>query len=170
MRYTHEEMQRATRTCRTHGAIGARALVPQIVLQYADKKDTILDYGSGKHAVHAKSLGTRGYNITAHDFGDNFVKGTHNPNALKHKYDMVYASNVMNVQTSQKMLDKTLDEIYRVLKPGGTFLCNYPQSPRYVELDDDTVLSTYGMEAVLKAKFKSVKRIKASSPVWICHK
>lgn len=169
MRYTEDEIKKATRSCRTRGCIGARALIPQMVPQYAKKSDHILDYGAGKEAIHARSLRTRGYHVTAHDFGENFKKGVHDPTALKHRYDLVYASNVLNVQSNQRMLERTLDEILHVLKAGGIFLCNYPTSPRYVEVDGE-ILSTYGLEVLLKERFKSIERVKASSPVWVCRK
>ena len=94
-----------TKTARYTGAVGKKAVVPRYVANIASFDDEILDFGSGSKAIHVQMLKNQGFNVTAWDLGKNFVKGIHSPDALKRQYDIVYASNVLNVQPSRKYLD-----------------------------------------------------------------
>src|ERR1044071_3885328 len=116
--FTDDEVKVANPTSRTHGAVGAKAIVPRHVeaveAKHNDKANRhILDFGSGKDAAHAKALREKGHNVTAHEFGANQKEGVHDKDALNKKYHHVYASNVLNVQSNKKMMAHTLDQIHK---------------------------------------------------------
>ena len=138
--FTMEEVRIANATSRSNGASAKnkdgsiRAIVPKYVAEHVSKEDSILDYGAGKGPLHTKWLREEGFDVTAWDFGDNFIDGVHEKDALSRKYDVVFASNVLNVQSSLNMFLETLSQMYDSLKPGGTLICNYPASPRKMQL------------------------------------
>jgi SAM-dependent methyltransferase len=128
-----EMIQKAMSTARS-SAFANKALVPRVIAQYhfvdhalwPHRRDCeILDYGCGKAQVHVKMLRDRGFNVVGHDFS------APNSEALSKKYDVIYASNVLNVQGDTKMLYDTLHEIKGLLNTHGVFVANYPQAPRY---------------------------------------
>lgn len=162
--FTPEQIKIANATSRTSGAIGANAVVPKHVQLLAKKSHKILDFGAGKHAVHAKALKEKGFNVTAHEFGENQTKGVHDSKALSKKYDLAYASNVLNVQSSPEMLAHTLDQIHKTLHPHGSFVANLPASPRkYKELTGEHVKSE------LEKRFNSVKLIGGTNNIPVFH-
>ena len=144
---TYEEKEIAKRTSRSSGASAVnkdgtiRAIVPRFVEQYVtDKATSILDFGAGRGATSTKYLRNNGFsNVTAYDFwvddGDALLDGS----ALDRQYRVVFASNVLNVQSSKDMLMETLAQIYDVIEEGGEFICNYPSSPRKMEVSADTI-------------------------------
>lgn len=171
--FTKEEIRAANATSRTNGASAknkdgsVRAIVPKYVADNVDKREMVLDFGSGKDAVHTKWLRELGFNVTAYDFGNNVIDGLHDVNALNRQYDVIMASNVLNVQSSMKMLCETMNQINNSLKHGGKLICNYPASPRKI------VLAASELEYILKAWFAGgVERVGGtnSAPVWVIHK
>jgi len=162
--YDPQEMETANRTSRARGAIGGRAITPRYVSTMATPDHTILDYGAGSEAVHAASLRDQGLNVTAHEFGQNRNE-RHDPEALSRQYHIVYASNVLNTQSSHQMMVRTLDQIRASVRPGGGFVGNYPVSPRKSDIKPADV------EALLKQRFKTVKRVggTSSAPLWHAH-
>ena len=82
--------------------------------------------------------------------------------ALNRQYDIVFASNVLNVQSSLQMLFETLNQIKLVMENNGEFVCNYPQSPRKMDLKETDI------EEILLSMFASVERVGGtkSAPVW----
>jgi len=132
---TQEQIRIANATSRSSGAVGRKAIVPQMAEEYLNNARKIgarvvaLDYGAGKDAIHTRDLQSKGHFVIAHEFGAN--KGIwHSNDALQRKYDMVFASNVLNEQSSREMLEATLAEIHSLLAPHGRLYCNYPESPR----------------------------------------
>ena len=95
-----------------------------------DNAGAVLDFGAGKSALQSGSLRKSGYNVTSHDFGDNVKEGVHDPDALTRQYDTVMASNMINTQGSDEMLDITLDQLQIATKSGGRLILNLPISPR----------------------------------------
>lgn len=89
-----------------------------------------LDYGAGYLAMHTAWLRSFGLNVTAHDFGRNFVVGTHDPRALASTYDVVFASNVLNVQGTERALRQTICELSLATDLEGQAIMNWPKSPR----------------------------------------
>lgn len=151
---TPEAIRTANLTSRAAGAVGSKAIVPRLVESTVPKEASILDYGAGKAAAHTQGLRGKGFNVTAHDFGENVVSGLHDPKALSKQYDHVYASNVLNTQSSKEMLGETLNEIHSAMKPGGSGTVNLPMSPRkFKGLDADL------LESELKSRFSKVERI-----------
>lgn len=116
------------------------AITPRFVEQYAPKSYEILDYGAGVIAEHARRLKKSGFrNIRAYDFS--FDGRYHDRDALFHTYDLVYASNVLNVQQTATMMGHTIEQIYGLVRPGGFFVANYPTDPRYATYDPQTLLA-----------------------------
>ena len=138
--FTKDEIRIANATSRTNGASAknkdgsVRAVVPKYVAQYINKEESLLDFGAGRDAVHTKWLREQGFNVVAWEFGDNVVEGLHDKDALNKQYKVVMASNVLNVSSSMNMLLGTLRQIYNSLEYGGKFVCNYPSSPRKMDL------------------------------------
>lgn len=154
-------------TCTTNQYNLKRSIVPNLIPSlYNDKNISILDYGSGRNAWHSRYLISLGYNVTAYEIGKNFNDLYHSKTSLKSVYDVVYASNVLNVQPNVVFLKTVLSEIEQCTSDNGSFICNYPYSPR-----KNKSISTNDMKAYLKSYFKEVKPLpKVSSPTWICRK
>ncbi len=135
--------------------------LPKIVETVAKKTDKILDYGAGKDAFGTKYLREKGFNVIAHEIGVNRVDGLHDPKALNDRYDIVFASSVMNIQpTFSDMLDVVL-EVQALLVKGGKFICNLPKPIKSEARSDD-------LESTLRLGFNKVEKVKNSSPTWVC--
>lgn len=108
------------------------------VLEYLGKhpKAKILDYGAGKFPTVSEYLKSSGYDVTSHEIGSNKTK-IHDTKALHKKYDVIFASNVLNVQIDEDMLKKTLKEIKHCLKGDGCFIASYPDTPRNLKISND---------------------------------
>ena len=142
--FTEQEIKIANETSRSNGASAInsdgtiRAIVPNFIFknieEYQDK--TILDFGAGKDAIHTKWLREQGLNVIAYDFGNNCIEGIHDKDALSKRYDVIFASNVLNVQSSDVMMETTLCQIYKALKKGGKFIFNYPKTPRKLDMPE----------------------------------
>lgn len=156
-----EDVAKANATSRSVGAVGSAAVTPKYVESTSSKAETILDFGAGKDAAHAKRLRDAGYNVTAYDFGSNLKEGLHDPQALSRKYDTVYASNVLNVQSGPEMLRNTLEQIKSVTSGRAVF--NYPDSPRYTKMTPvqvaNTIKEVFGVEPKLVGG-------RPSTPIW----
>lgn len=174
--FSAEEIAVANATSR-NGIGGKTPIVPRVVKSWVDfhydKEDTmILDFGAGKKATEARQLLDEGYLVTAHEFGDNVDPRYHNELALMQKYHIVYASNVLNVQSNVNMLLETLDQMKDVMLDDGELFVNYPSSPRKAGL------TVKQIEECLFMKFRFVERVgmigntpfSCSSPVWNCSK
>jgi SAM-dependent methyltransferase len=147
----------------TSGALAGNAIVPRTARKLAKKTNRLLDFGAGKTAIYTKRLRKAGYNVTAYDFGDNFDPNIHDRNALVRQYDIVFASNVLNVQSTRAALAKTIKQIKSTLKSNGIAIANYPASPRKLEHIDGEA-----MQKILHNYFQSVEIIEGgmSSPVF----
>lgn len=166
---TKEEKMIAMRTSRSAGASAInkdgtiRAVVPLFVERDVDKNKSILDFGAGKMATSTKYLRSKGFEITAYDLwcedGDELL----DDKALNKKYDVVFASNVLNVQSSLQMLWETLTQIYEAVKHGGEFIANYPTSPRKYGLDAASMQTV--IEDIFHMKAERVGGTK-SAPIW----
>lgn len=154
---------RANATSRHGGAVGSKALVPRYVAQVAKEDDSILDFGAGKRAAHAANLRKLGHSVTAYEFGANFNPSFHDRLALMRQYDIVYASNVLNVQGHGNMLWETLAEIRDATKSGGRAIFNYPESPRLLPVNAEDMKKL--VESVFCKEAKQVGGTKRA-PVW----
>jgi hypothetical protein len=140
--YTDIEKKIANQTSRlskNNGAIGLRSVVLNYIKNNINKTKTILDYGSGKYPLHTFLLRKMGFNVTPYDFGDNLTN-LHDLNALNKKYDVIFASNVLNVQSSLRMLHLTLNEIVNVMKNDSIFIANYPNKPKKLNLSNNKMI------------------------------
>ena len=161
--FSDEEQKIANSTSRNSSAVGAKAITPRYVQSVAKPEDKILDFGAGKDAAHTKRLREAGLNVTAHEFGSN-QNENHDPHALEKKYDHVYASNVLNVQSNKRMLGDTLNQIHKTIKPGGRFTANFPESPR--KADD---IDASHVENELKSRFHTVNRVGGTKKAPLFH-
>ena len=161
-----EEIEIANKTSRANGAVGIKAITPKYVEETASPEDTILDFGAGKDAVHTLRLNRLGLNVTAHEFGSN-ANSLHSHDALLHTYDIVYASNVINVQSSLDMLHTTLKQIALVCKSRA--IMNFPMNPRKGTIAE---VNAEEMQGHIGVYFSSVKRVGGtkSAPLYECIK
>lgn len=134
MRYKKEEVLVANKTFRATPRVGLNAIVPRYILENFDNQKDLefLDFGSGKVAMHCCKLREKGFKVDAYEFGENYDEKIH-VKYLEKKYDVVYCSNVLNVQSSVAMLKTTLLDICSFLKKNGTMVCNYPKEPRKLQ-------------------------------------
>ncbi|MAG26113.1 hypothetical protein CMI47_11105 [Candidatus Pacearchaeota archaeon] len=141
MNLSDDQIKEVNGTARNSSRFVEQAVIPKLVEEMAKPDWRILDYGSGPKALHVHRLRDLGFNVTAHDFGNN-ITTEHDPEALTRTYDLVYASNVINVQISHEMLRSTLVEISTLLDLGGVFLFNLPKEPQKIDFDiQDLVLT-----------------------------
>jgi hypothetical protein len=170
IKMTVEEKNIAMKTSRSSGASALnkdgsiRAVVPLFIEKNVDKNKIILDFGAGKGATSTKYLLSKGFDVAAYDLwvnegGDELL----DKYALDRQYDVVFASNVLNVQSSLQMLCETLRQINSVLKYGGEFICNYPSTPRKMKLDAWTLKGI--IEGVFDAQVELVGGT-ANVPIW----
>lgn len=171
--FTNDEIRIANATSRTNGASArnkdgsVRAIVPRYVAQYINKEENLLDFGAGRDAVHTKWLREMGFNATAYDFGENCIEGVHDKDALSKQYKVIMASNVLNVSSSMSMLLETLRQMYDSLEYGGKLVCNYPSSPRKMDL------TATELAMIIANMFNgSMFRVggSASAPLWLVYK
>lgn len=129
----------ANSTARAAGAVGAKAITPRYVASTTKEGDSVLNFGAGKpdkntgKYLHSEMVRGAGGNVEEYDFGGNST------GSLGKQYDTVFASNVLNVQSSDSMLDSTLNQIWNSVSDGGRAVFNYPESPRYIEMSPKEV-------------------------------
>ncbi len=61
--FSEEEMMIANKTSTGSGSISPNAIVPRFVSKSIDISKTILDFGSGKDAIHAEKLRGLGFKM-----------------------------------------------------------------------------------------------------------
>ena len=164
--YTPELLNEVNHTHRGIGAVGPRALVPRVVQNMGAllTAPTILDFGAGPQAYHTQGLRMLGFNATAWDVGGNFVEGVHDPHALERTYDIVMASNVLNVQPNLAILHAVIRELFHLVAPGGVLVCNYPESPRRIPVKRAAI------KELLESRFRYVEDIAGYPGVLACYK
>ena len=166
--FTAEEIKIANSTYRSKGSSvfdkngNVRSVVARFVVNNIDKDKKILDFGCGPDFIQGQYLNDLGFNVVGWDFGANKPKD--GVNKLEKIYDVVYASNVLNVISSLSMLTETLNQIYDCLEDGGVFIANYPASPRKM------MISPRDLAGIIKVKFGGLARQVGgvpSAPVWV---
>ena len=171
MNYSDKEIKIANATARSKGASAInpdgtiRAIVPNFIYRNIDKYQdkSVLDFGAGKDAIHTRWLSRQKLNVTAYDFGNNCIDGIHDKNALNKRYDVIFASNVLNVQSSESMMETTLYQIYKSLKKGGEFIFNYPSTPRKMNMQASELIALISKIFNAKAlNYKGVFVVKKS--------
>jgi len=164
---TKADIKIANATSRSMGAVGAKAIVPRYVESIALDSDRILDFGAGKDATHARRMNERGLHVVAHEFGKNFIQGIHTPGALAYRYNIVYASNVINVQNTVNMLGETIESLAGSVRKSGILVLNYPVSPRKGVMEH---VDSERLEEFLKSFFTEINRVGGTraAPLLIC--
>lgn len=165
--FTEEEIKIANATYRSKGSSvldkdgNVRSVVAKFVAANVTKDKKILDFGCGSEFIQGKYLRGLGFNVSGWDFGVNKPKEC--VDKLEKIYDVVYASNVLNVVSSQSMLIETLNQICNCIKDGGIFIANYPQSPRKMAMTEKE------LRGIIQEKFggEIYKIPGTSSPMWI---
>ena len=153
-----EGIERAKASSRAFGAVGGNPLAYRVARTLIMPHHSVLDFGSGRDAVHSTELRNEGHNVTAHDY--HAVPGVHDPEALKRRYHVVIASNVLNVQDSAVHLSRTLNDIANSVDPaGGMAIANFPHQPRYDAYKGmDVVTANQKLERALKRRFHHVEK------------
>ena len=135
--------------------------------QHKGKDGTsILDFGAGRTALHAQAMVADGYMVLAHEFGDNVDPKVHCQLALCNKYNVVYASNVLNVQSDEAMLVETIKQVKKCMKYGGVFFANFPLEPRKMDMNAGQ------LQELLQQHFSSAVIVggKKNAPVFLMEK
>lgn len=157
------------KTARATGAVGLKAVVPKYVMDHFGRLTknrafcwyalTVLDFGCGKAMSHVKAFRDKGFLAWGYDFS---LPET--INALKQRYAVVYANNVLNVASSWDMVDRTVAQIAALVERQGVAVVNYPASPR------KTDMSSKDMARCLSSHFAHVVLVNQSmtAPVWEC--
>jgi hypothetical protein len=135
-KYSKDEIDSVSRTGNKVGATSNNSVFTRYLLCSNFPSDTkVLDFGAGKDSRQAQKISTKYSNVVAHDFheviSDSGVDSLFDINALDkdNGYDVVIASNVLNVQPSCEMLEKTLDDLYCVMGEGKKLVVNVPRAP-----------------------------------------
>ena len=171
MIYTDAQLAEIMKTARASSAVGENAILPRMLKKAIRKNWKVLDYGSGPEAMHTIDLRAHGYNVVAHDINPEKTKW-HIDTLIHYRgwFDVVFASNVLNVQPTIEHVRDMVSEVDMLLKLNGVALFNYPVSPR----KSDLLVSE--VDVILNEKFRDVKRIrkigdwKIDTPVWECVK
>jgi hypothetical protein len=141
----------------------------EMLLKLEDFSKTIMEPACGQGHI-AEILKSHGYTVCATDLIDRgYGVGNVDFFSINDPTDMdiitnpPYAmANVLNVQSSKEMLLETLNQIKSVLKDDGEFICNFPISPRKMEMNG------HKMEEVLTSIFPNVSIVGGtkSAPIW----
>lgn len=124
----------------------------------------ILDFGAGWRAYHSVKMRALGLDVTAHDFGRNFDPALHLPYHELGRFDVVMASNVVNVHSTVRGIERTIAQLADVTLHSGFCVVNYPESPRKF-----STFKPAQVERVLQQFFGVVERIPGRScPLWVC--
>lgn len=167
---TPEEIKIANATYRSKGSSvfdkdgNIRSVVAKYIANNISKDKKILDFGCGTEFIQGKYLKSVGFDVDGWDFGSN--KPENCVENLEKVYDVVYASNVLNVISSESMLIETLEQINGCLKDGGIFVANYPSSPRKMELSAKQIKDIIESELWFASNIGGI----TSAPVWIFSK
>ena len=164
---TIEEIKIANATYRRCGSSvfdkdgNIRSVVTRFIANHIKKDKRILDYGCGSEFIQGNYLRQLGFNVDGWDIGANKPRDC--VDKLAQIYDVVYASNVLNVISSTSMLMETLDEAYNCLNDGGVFIANYPAAPRKMVMDSRC------LEEIIQKRFGGDINIVGgtkSAPIW----
>lgn len=165
--FTQEEIRIANATYRSNGSSvfdkdgNIRSVVVKFIASNINKDKKILDFGCGTDFIQGKYLKQLGFDVSGWDFGNN--KPANCIEKLEQVYDVVYASNVLNVISSRSMLMETIEQIKSCLKDDGIFVANFPQSPRKMKI------SSNELSNIIQEKFGGIahKISGVSCPMWI---
>jgi hypothetical protein len=164
------------KTARENGAVDSRrSLVAKYLLPRKDiyKDQIILDFGAGPKAKLTQLLYEEGFEtVIAYENLDspNFNEHIHYSGPalnLVESFNLVIASNVLNVQPNTECLAHTIKEILLMTQAHtGNLLINYPASPR--KMSDWTAKH---IKVLLDTHFSKVEHVGGTkqAPLWLCH-
>ena len=122
----------------------------------SNKSASILDFGSGEKATQSARLIDEGFtDVTSYDLHPS----QYDPAKLERQYDVVMASNVLNVQNSFGELWETLGQLARTVNKDGKVIVNWPTrkgTPRNIP----EIQTAEEIESVMAKFFNSVVRTK----------
>lgn len=121
-------------TARAGGAVGKNAVLPTLVLGEVldldpDTRVRVLDFGAGPNRRHVEDLNRNFESVGSrarafgYDLGDP-------RQILTESWDIVYASNVLNVQETSEDLFSTLQDLWIAQNDDAELYVNYPKEPR----------------------------------------
>jgi len=119
MEYTTKERQALIGTCRKW----TQPLAVEKAFDHILGSDKILDYGCGMYRTLQYKLRELGYDAHGYDLAFHDTSW-----GREGYYDVVIASNVLNVQPDAKRAVEVLEELGRIA--GRLIIFNYPNSPR----------------------------------------
>lgn len=181
MTYSNHQIHKMNSTARSAGAVGLNSIIVKIIKSLIDKNKKILDYGSGPNLIQTKQLVDCGFNVKSWDIGNNLTNSNYFIKKLEsNSFDVVFASNVLNVQENEERIKFVIDEVFDTTK--NIAILNFPNSPNYTGLNIHNILY------LLQLQFKSVFSIyrldnknfiyenigavknKTKTRCWICKK
>ena len=133
-----ESITIANKTLRSNGSSvfdkegNIRSIVAQFVFKHFNTDDRICDYGAGKNAIQTMWLRANGFqHVDPHDFGANKPVDER----FGRNYDVIFASNVINVADSAEMIEWDFRDMKSHARNGATIVWNYPDTPRKANLN-----------------------------------
>lgn len=179
---------------------GRGAVVPRYVLRLGPAVGRVLDFGAGAGAFYTRALLRLGFDVDGYDLPSSRADLRSSDGEVRRRamiyflavedevlverleaaaYDLAFASNVLNVQPSRARLRETVLEVRAALRPGGTFVANFPENPRPGLAAGER--GDRHLELALRRGFDEVRRVEgalvagdagedrpASSPLWVC--
>jgi hypothetical protein len=141
--FSDEEKETAIKTEMGNAAFAMRALVPRKVIEILSEmplslEAEILDFGCGKKMRHTKELRDMGHKVFGYDFA---IEGSEK--FLARQFDIVFASNVLNIQSTQTMLTKTILQLFDIVKRGGLLVFNFPPNPRKNDAKIEEIIGAF---------------------------
>lgn len=133
-----KQAQTLINTARAAGAVGNNPSTLRAVRDHLRKTPykqpvCILDYGCGpaRRHVHELQQWCEAQGISATVYGlDLADSAEHQQKMLARTFNVVYASNVLNVQPNIPWLNYTLNQLKNYAQTGATVFANYPNNPR----------------------------------------
>lgn len=159
------EKEKAIKSARRGSSFGGKkSLVPNYVKTIVRSGDSVLNFGAGVKEKDGKYLHSEIIREAGGVVDECDLRWEPAWKELLYFYDIVFASNVINVQPSLRMLLQTLLEIKSYVKRcSGVVVMNYPKSPRYLNI------STEEMRLYVSEIFNQTPKVVAggkNSPVW----
>ena len=144
--YASNELASMNATARTSGAVGADPVTVRYLKTFLDGGELVLDFGAGPSRRHANQIeGATGAIVEAFDTGANWRNEYHVRQIEAGRYDVAYASNVLNVQPHSAGIVHVLTSMRRAVHSAGVIFFNFPKSPRkFSGFDDGDLIALCG--------------------------
>lgn len=127
-----------------------------------------MDFGAGPKALHTAMLRKKGFKrVSSHEIWLHFNPEIHDRRAVKKKYDIVMASNVLNVQGAIPEVVSVILQLAWLTRLDGCMICNLPKAPLYPRYLTPAYMAQcllLGFNTVTTLGKKHAKR----NHVWLC--